>query len=665
MRGAAQRSPQFSTGAGRFPDSPPRYAGRRAICIVITQQIRSRRNTLRYQARVRIGAVLAAMLWSGPAAFGQWTESLRPADTLATVGDAVINAEEFLERFELQPWLDRETSRTSDEIRRDVLFSLVAEKLLAREAARRAIGQDPLSLDERRMLERLFVRDELYRDVVRSKARAPEEAVVEGMRRYATSIRIALYKVAGEPEGKQLVKRLRKAGTKPLRTPFPPDTLVVHFGMSEPDLEDAVYATADSCLGPLQIELYDWVVARILERCTNPDYAARSIPERLEEVTKVVRQRSEDSIASDYVASVLRLQKAELQKPSFNLLVDSLRSLFNGDPQRYRVKGWFLLLPEGVDSLMARCANRLDEIAVLIATGPMTLRDVLIGMKVTANEFPSTELSAIRRTLHHLIGVVIRDELLAREGFRLGMQDSAAVRHDLAQWTEARNAALLQQRFLDSVTVSDEEITRFITRNSGSFGVETRINLQEILTSTDSAAQSLKERIRSGEDMARLARRYTIRDEWRGTDGVSGYFPASKHADLAFQAVVADSGVITGPFAVEGGYSIFRVLGIRYDPDSARAKGVDVRGRARDQLYELKARRRMDNVISDLAMRDQVSMREDRLRMINVTPTSMMTWRYIGFGGRINAVPTLIPETGWVDRWKSLRQRSDGARVVP
>ncbi len=163
--------------------------------------------------------------------------------------------------------------------------------------------------------------------------------------------------------------------------------------------------------------------------------------------------------------------------------------------------------------------------------------------------------------------------------------------------------------------------------------------------------------------MSRLARRYSLREEWKIRDGISGFFPASLHPDLAFHAVASDSGKLSGPFRVGGGYSIFKVLGVRQTADSVRDRLPAIREQIREQLLELKVQRKLDGFISSCAVREGVTLREDLLRGIDVTPSSMITWRYIGFGGRINAVPALIEQTGWIDRWRGAKIRNGG--VLP
>jgi len=40
-----------------------------------------------------------------------------------------------------------------------------------------------------------------------------------------------------------------------------------------------------------------------------------------------------------------------------------------------------------------------------------------------------------------------------------------------------------------------------------------------------------------------------------------------------------------------------------------------------------------------------------------VNNVNMLTRRIIGFGGRINAAPFLVPQCEWVEEWKKMREQ--------
>jgi hypothetical protein len=293
----------------------------------------------------------------------------------------------------------------------------------------------------------------------------------------------------------------------------------------------------------------------------------------------------------------------------------------------------------------------LDEKFILMDSGDMTLRDLLIGLEVTANEFPTLDRRAVRSVLERYIGVAIRDEILAREAIKIGLLRSPNVRHDVDTWMDSRKAYLVMQKVADTVKVTEAEIADFYLMQRQSHAPLTEINIREILSETDSAARALKRRIVAGEDMPLLAREYSMRIEWRRTGGESGFFRFDEHPDLWSYAMAADSGKLVGPYRLKDGFTIFKVLAVGRKDDSVRARLQDARRAIDGELLEAKIKATLDQYISRLASEYGISKREGVLSQVHTTPTNMVVFRYIGFGGRINAAPFLMEQADWVFRW--------------
>jgi hypothetical protein len=47
----------------------------------------------------------------------------------------------------------------------------------------------------------------------------------------------------------------------------------------------------------------------------------------------------------------------------------------------------------------------------------------------------------------------------------------------------------------------------------------------------------------------------------------------------------------------------------------------------------------------------------DRISHADVENMDMFTRRLLGFGGKINAAPLLIPQWEWVEEWKNMQKK--------
>jgi hypothetical protein len=71
--------------------------------------------------------------------------------------------------------------------------------------------------------------------------------------------------------------------------------------------------------------------------------------------------------------------------------------------------------------------------------------------------------------------------------------------------------------------------------------------------------------------------------------------------------------------------------------------------KAREEVTEKKGRRAITLSLAGLGKEKGVDVYFDRLKMLDVTSIPMMTYRILGFGGRMLAVPFVVPELDWLD----------------
>ncbi len=73
---------------------------------------------------------------------------------------------------------------------------------------------------------------------------------------------------------------------------------------------------------------------------------------------------------------------------------------------------------------------------------------------------------------------------------------------------------------------------------------------------------------------------------------------------------------------------------------------------AQMKMRQLKTADRIDRFIGGLAGKTEITFFEENFRDVSVTGTTSMVYRYLGFGGRMFAVPFVVPQTGWINYWK-------------
>ena len=601
-------------------------------------------------------AALLALFLAACSVRGQ-DRSAAPGDTLAEVGSKVITVRDLVERLALMPWPGKERGGAMDSVKIKALQSLVAEEILGLESGAEGIVPDSALRSYAGNLEKLFVRDELYKQQVRAKTTVAGKDVREGVRRFARRVRILMIGSTGEAGARAVSRALRAGGDAdsvighpPGRIPLALDTVQVTFGLLERSQEDAVYALNAEvpATEPILTRRGGWVVLLLLDQETDPEYAKRSIPDRIEKVKERIRKRNELLRAEKYSLEVLSSRRAEARPAPFERLAGTVRRVLASDSLRYRTPAGYRF-DRGVDAAMDSLAGHLRDVLVDLPGGAMTIGEVLEGYRTYESVFPTLEAADFLRRMNASVRDIAGRELLAREAYRQGLDRAEEVRHDVELWATYWRARALMEKLTGDLQVSNDDVLRALEDRVGIIGRDYEINVREILTDSLREALACMEKIVAGGDMGEIARRFSRRTAWAARGGESGYFPLADHPGLGIRALDALPGALVGPVRLPEGYSIFTLLGQRRVPGDTTFAFDSLKTVIRSALQDAAVRRRLNGFVASSAGRYGVKFHYDRLAAADIPPVNMVTRRLLGFGGSILAVPSLYPLWEWTE----------------
>ncbi len=579
-----------------------------------------------------------------------------PQDTLAEVGTRVITARDLIERIELMPWQGKGKRNQHDSAKVKALQSIVAEQLLALEAAAQGLGGDTLTQMHIKGLERLMVRDELFKREVKAKVTVTPQEIRQGIRRYASQLKILLIGTRSEEDAQALARLLRRSKTVdsalsrfPLSFFTRKDSMMMVFGGADTRLEDAAYAltTRNRVSDPLESPYLGWAVLYLVDVETNPEFASRTLEERRHVVERTIRERKESQGGNQYYSKILRPKKAQARPEVFELLASTILDILRSDSMVYRRSNGYTV-DSIIDTLTASLWPRLNEELVEIDGGGMTIGEVLEGYRNLQFQFPSLDGEDFRLRLNQSIKDIVAAELLAREGYQQKLHLSDVVKHDVGVWANYWLAHALEKKIIDSIRATDEETMQYLIDNGGLLGRDYEVRVREILTDSLREALALAERIGEGEDMSGLARQRSKRTAWAERGGDSGPFRVSAYPAIGFRAMEQDTGVLVGPVRVSNGYSLFRVLEKRTVGGDSTITFDSLKTAVRAYVEAQKKLRVLNGYVASLQERYGVKFYYDRLPRVTIMPSNMFTKRYIGFGGVMTAVPLLQPLWEWV-----------------
>jgi parvulin-like peptidyl-prolyl isomerase len=590
-----------------------------------------------------------------------WTQnnSAVLGDTVARIGRDAITVGELVHRIEMVPFPAIPRPADVEELKSKALYALIAEKVLAREANRAGLHEDDATKLSRRELENLFIRDALYKREVEGRAVPAEDETYAAMNRFRWELNVIAFGVRSEADGKALVKLLSRAKPDSVLRGLKPsmyaelDTIQIRFGGPDSAYENAAFTLGNSRVSkPFSSRTLGWSVLYLLDKRTNSQAARMNLDERRRFVQKVLKSRHAQEMGDQYSHAILGAKSATADSGVFGLLADSILALRGEmDPKYYLRKGGYMITSEMIDVLLYRLRPVLDTVFISIADGNMTLGEVLEMFRYENFTTKSLNGFPFKLELNEEVKHLVANEFLAREGRRQNLQYSAPVRDDIAVWSNYWAARQLYYAVRDSVTVTDEDVLQHLLKNKEFFGKYYEVNVREVLCRGLQDAATVVEELHQTGDFGFVAVRRSMRQEWSGNRGESGFFKILQHPELGFRALMADTGKLVGPCRLPEGYSLFTVLGKRRTKEAV--VGFDtLEHNVRARLTSDRRKETTNRFIARLAEELQVSIDYKKLKAIKPTSIPMFTQRFMGFGGMMTAVPILMQQWDWIKEFQ-------------
>ncbi len=478
---------------------------------------------------------------------GAGTDSTGSTADLAIVAGKAITTSD-LERYEqgLADYLRSE--KEGVEAHRDHLQSLVDRELMLFEATKRGLDKQPSLEHDLTALVNERIADELSQSVVAGHLSVTEEEIRTAYEEHLLGWEIRPAHILSKTEEDAIeIIRLLKAGTdfyelaKERSLADDADKggdLGGFFGPGDAvtALREGVFRLEEGQVSqPIQtMDGYE-VVKVIQKRRTPVELLSREISQQLTQRKKVKRLKA---------------------------VVDSLEAAWEVRYHRDRIR-------HVLDRLNGRELGQEEAQAPLIeySGGAVSVEEAAVGLRFLDKGATPPDSAMAFRVLEIRI---VPDTLLTLEARARGLHQ----RGNLLAWKEQkrREKAVAQLRLdviAGKVEITSEEVRAYfdshIDRYTSLPGI---IEMTEVLTDTRAEAAAILARARAGERLEELAARHSIRPDMEPLGGHaladSGRMTIeslymSPYREIFGDANTQDVGLLKGPLAVQGHYSVFRL----------------------------------------------------------------------------------------------------------
>jgi|GEM_PF-520296 peptidyl-prolyl cis-trans isomerase C len=260
----------------------------------------------------------------------------------------------------------------------------------------------------------------------------------------------------------------------------------------------------------------------------------------------------------------------------YKVLLDSLVEAYAPQIQTEQVSWLIQYSSQPDNNLSAPPADWATKAICTYRDGQISLDYFFqIAREIRAGQ---TELADSSRVLLLLNQVIIPSQIFGNEARTFGLDQHPGLLKRVQAKREDLLLNALRQRYVDeNIDASDEEARAFYDANQIKFTSPVTTEIVEILVSSDTLAQRLKNQIVAGADPLPLARQYTTRHGAVHHDGQLSVSTYTKAYYKEIFDIVQESeiGQIVGPVPITEGYSVFKVLDRKrelapYNADSKR-----------------------------------------------------------------------------------------------
>ncbi len=583
---------------------------------------------------------------------------------VAAVGSIKITAEEFADRYEFSPHPRKKESLDSALDKKEFLYTLIAEKLLAQKAKSLKLDTAKDVKDQLGHLEKLFVRDALYKKEVTNKVKITPELITEGERR---SSEILLVKYLYSTEKKEMLNlyyKLKKGASLDSLLVGRPEaseqeTLAkVEYGTLDGYVEDSLYNLKP---GQFTSPIYTgnrWYIFELYQILKQPFFPTS---QNMAKLNKTLEKQTSNELENNYLQNFLRKFNVNVDRQLFIKIVYEVEKQLKAKNinQNYIDKSRFVyLLPNDINDVENSLGKEvLNAHFVKFEDDPITVKEFLENLKYNGLKVDTSNINSFAFILNETVKNYLESQLLVREGYNLGLENSSVVRNDLNIWESYYLSQELQSVIYDSISISNAEALQFFNKNHNKIYKPDRVSLKEIITNDLDEIKKALDEINSGLSFNEAAEKYCIVDSIKKRGGELGYLPVNQLGEIGEISEKMNPGEVYGPIKVSNGYALIKLNDIQKENKPADTSFASNKSVVIETMKKIRFTNKLKNYVANIAFDYGIRINEDVLKSISILRINTVTYRMIGFGGRVLAFPYSPIFAEWYDEYKNMENK--------
>lgn len=587
-------------------------------------------------------------------------------EVLAKLNDQEFSADEFNERYLLIPRLSIGNKQDEPAYRAKAFYTMVAEKLWALYGKEEGLDSTDIMKYTYKTVEKMYVRDALFNKEIKEKAKVDERKIIFASAKIKRILYVNFIFSKNIDEINAIYSKLNSGVSfdsllqKRIDKNYQPGPVEVTFGMMREDIEDAVFSlTPGKYTKPIDFE-GEYYIFRLTYEKPKEFKDGDEYKKEFNNAKTLVEDRALNKAYSEYFNKFFVGKQINADGYLFWSIADRLievtksrkekENIPNGNKINLTVEDF-----GAIEKLLAPDTLKMEF--VKFETEPVTVLQFLREFFYEGFVATSANADTVRAQFQSRVKRFIEHELLAREGYKQGLQNLPEVKRSINMWRDNYLSKLAKNHFVANLKLTDDDLKDYYEKNKAGINSPLMVNIIEILTDNLEDMEVVMKQLDAGVDMRELAKKYTKREWTKPSGGEFGFFAANQYKEIGKIAAGMKIGEIYGPVKLDEGYSIFKLIDKKEVKEDVNIKPFEeIKDSLRDVVRVEKLRTGLENKTTELAKKYNLQVNENAVYNLNGENLNMLVYRYMGFGGRILAVPVDPLFTDWVESWKKERK---------
>lgn len=524
-----------------------------------------------------------------------------PNDIIIQVNNHKIPEREFIERLNGLP-LPGEYS--IDEIKENLVCTLIAESILSFEAKKNKYD----TASQYRLLSNQYLKEAMYEQWMDIEVRKPVKVTNEELKEAYSKFKLekfAEYYTFSNPEE---AKNCKDKLTSNRQVEEQPQYKKIEYGKSLESIENVIYSMKEGDISDPVLVDDIYYVFRLIKSSPHPKYSKENFTYWIPAIEKVIRDRKENTLLDIKFTSLMKGKEFTLNKEAFEFLFNKLSaSLFKDNQPKYSK-------PEEIQQVLItekiQPGNILNKPFVQFANGDEWSLKAFWNM-LSVSPFPLNYKSPneLKQGLVEVIRRIILLESVSSEAFVKKYDNRSFVNYQNAMWSNN----ILVNAFINgcrrNVVVNRNELEDHFEKNKQKLIKPETRKIIPLVVKDRSLALSLLKQINDGEDIALLAKKYSLTKTGSDADSTGVFITEDYWGAVGKTAFKMKEGEVSDLIENRNsGYAIIKLLEIQ---PSAPFKFDEVKDKIYSYLEDLKLQKKINEVLLGAVKNFKINVNRD------------------------------------------------------